>query len=118
VDVAGGRRVTLWTVTLQPDDAAALTPALLEMGLEAYAISSGSAREGGAITLLIAVPDDQAAQAHALLIDYAQTRSETRTAGLSDTATRHLGDLAPPALLVTVEGAIVFRLRVSRYERW
>jgi uncharacterized protein YaaQ len=110
----------LWVAVLHGDDAAALVPALHQAGLEAYSITPGGSGllRHGEVTVLVAVPPAQQAAAEALLSDYAQTRSETRTAGLSDSAARHLGDLAPAPLLVTVSGAVVFRLRVVRYERW
>jgi uncharacterized protein YaaQ len=109
----------LWIAVLHHDDAAALTPALHEAGLEVYVITPGGGLlRAGEVTLLVAAAPEQEATAQALLTDFAQTRSETRTAGLSETATRHLGDLAPAPLLVTVSGATVFRLRVTRYERW
>ncbi|MCC6626113.1 MAG: cyclic-di-AMP receptor [Chloroflexi bacterium] len=110
--------MTLWIAVLHHDDAAALVPALHEAGLEVYVITPGGRLRAGEVTLLVAATPEQEATAQALLTDYAQTRSETRTAGLSETAARHLGDLAPTPLLVTVSGAVVFRLRVARYERW
>jgi uncharacterized protein YaaQ len=54
----------------------------------------------------------------ALLDDYAQTRTEVRTAGLSEGVAETLAGLAPAPLLVTIGGATIFRLRVLRWARW
>jgi uncharacterized protein YaaQ len=108
----------LWIAIVQDEDAGALLRALLDAGVEAYAITGGGLLRRGSAALLAAVPDDRAATAVALLDNYAQTRTETRTAGLSEAAARQLGERAPPPLLVTVTGAIVYRLRVTRLERW
>jgi uncharacterized protein YaaQ len=108
----------LWIAIVQDDDGGALLRALLDAEIEAYAVSGGGLLRRGSTALLVAVPADRAAATGALLDNYAQTRTETRTAGLSDATTRQLGELAPPPLLVTVTGAVVFRLRVTRWERW
>ena len=108
----------LWVAIVQDEDAGALLRALLDAEIEAYAVSGGGLLRRGNSALLAAVPAERAASTGALLDNYAQTRTETRTAGLSDATARQLGELAPPPLLVTVTGAVVFRLRVTRWERW
>ena len=111
--------MVLWIVIVQDEDAPALLPAMLDAGLEAYAVAStGSLLRRGSVTLLVAVPDGQRETARALLDDFAQTRAETRTAGLSETAQHELGDLAPAPLLITLGGAILYGLRVTRWEHW
>jgi uncharacterized protein YaaQ len=113
----------LWVVVVQDEDAGALMPALLDAGLETYAIAStGGFLRRGNVTVLVALPADTdatvEATARALLADYAQTRTETRTAGLSEAVVHELGGLAPLPLEVGVAGAVVFGLRVARWETW
>lgn len=111
--------MVLWIAVVHDEDASALLAALLDAGLEAYAVAStGHLFQRDSLTLLVAVPDIQLPTARALLADYAQTRAETRTAGLSEAALHELGDLAPEPLLVTLGGAVVFGLRVARWEHW
>lgn len=109
----------LWIIVAQDHDAAALLPALLDEGIEAYAVAStaGFLRQG-TITLLVAVTAAHEATASQLLLDYAQTRTEVRTAGLSETTADHLAELVPDPLLVTLTGASIFRLPVLRVEHW
>jgi uncharacterized protein YaaQ len=109
----------LWIIVVQDEDAEALLPALLEAGFEAYAVANtaGLLRQGK-VTVLIAVPESGEAAVRALLVDYAQTRTETRTAGLSDEARRGLGELVPRPVEVNIDGAQVFGLKVTQWERW
>jgi uncharacterized protein YaaQ len=111
--------VQLAIVIVQDEDAPTLLAALLDEGLEAYAIAStgGFLREGNS-TLLIVIPTGGEEQAELIIANYAQSRTEVRTSGLSDATTTELGALAPEPMLVTIAGAIVFGLRVDRLERW
>lgn len=109
----------LWFLIIHEDDAQILLAEFLDEGLEAYAIAStGSFLRHGSVTIVVAVPTGAEATVQQLLDDYAQTRIEVRTAGLSEGATNTLGELAPSPLLVTTTGAIVFAVNVVRHEHW
>jgi uncharacterized protein YaaQ len=109
----------LWIIIVHPGDSDALLPALLDGGLDAYAVADdGGLLRQRSVTLLVAVPPGQAPLVEQLLADYAQTRTELRTAGLSEWASHQLGELAPAPVLFTIDGAIVCRLRVSQTANW
>jgi uncharacterized protein YaaQ len=94
-------------------------PALLDAGLEVYAIASSGGLLGHRhVALMIAAPEGTDAVLRVVLDNYALTRTERRTAGLSEAVERTLGSLAPAPLDVTVAGAVVFGLRVAHHETW
>ncbi len=109
----------LWIIIVQDEDAGGLLHALLEAGIETYAVaSSGGFLRRGNVTLLVALRAGDDVTARALAEEYAHTRTEVRTAGVSELVSREFGDLLPAPLQVTVAGAVVFGLRVARLETW
>jgi uncharacterized protein YaaQ len=109
----------LWIAIVQDEDADGLMQALLQAGIETYAVAStgGFLRRGNG-TLLMAIRPEDEAIARVLLREYAHTRTEVRTAGVSDRVAEQLGTFIPPPVEVTVSGAVIFRLQVIRLEQW
>jgi uncharacterized protein YaaQ len=109
----------LWIAIVQDEDADGLMQALLQAGVETYAVAStGGLRQRGAVTLLMALRPEDEAITRVLLHEYAHTRMEVRTAGLSERVVEQLGTFLPPPVETTISGAVIFKLRVTRLEQW